>query len=317
MKPTPILMLAAFAALSLTLSDVADAGRMGGGRSFGAQRQSVVPSKSAPPAAAPANNAAAQPGTPASPAATPSAGTAPTPAAAPSGASRWLGPIAGIAAGLGLAALLSHFGLSEGFGSLLLIGLVVFGGIFLFRMFMARRESAKPSLQYANAGTRENVRALYDSEPRPVWSDAPKLEPRLLPAADTPEFGVTRKPLPEGFDADGFAAEAKRQFIRLQGSYDSADRAALSSVMTSEMYAEIGRELDERGEHHPTEIVKLDADVLEASTEGDKHWASVRFTGAVREDGEPSPKSIDEVWNLTKPVRGTSGWLLAGITQLA
>ncbi len=314
MKRIPILLVAAFAVLALTLSDLADAGRMGGGRSFGAQRQSVTPSKPASPAPA---NAAAQPSTPASPAATPPAGTPPTPAAAPSGASRWLGPIAGIAAGLGLAALLSHFGLSEGFGSLLLIGLVVVGGIFLFRMLMARREAAKPSLQYANAGTRENVRALYDSAPRPVWSDAPKAEPKLLPAAEAPGFDVARKPLPEGFDADGFAAEAKRQFIRLQGSYDAADRATLSSVMTSEMYAEIGRDLDERGVHQATEIVKLDADVLEASTEGDKHWASVRFTGTVREDGEPLPKSIDEVWNLTKPVRGTSGWLLAGITQVA
>jgi len=311
MKRTPILVLAAFAALTLTLSDLADAGRMGGGRSFGAQRQSVAPSKSAPPA----GNAAAQPTTPASPAATPPASTPPAPAAAPSGASRWLGPIAGIAAGLGLAALLSHFGLSEGFGSLLLLGLIVVGGVFLFRMLMARREAAKPSLQYANAGSRDNVPASHDRE-RPVWSDTPKVEPRVEPAGDTP-FGVTRKPLPEGFDAKGFATEAKRQFIRLQGSYDTGDRETLSAVMTSEMYAEIGRELDERGPHQPTEIVTLDADVLEASTEGDKHWASVRFTGVVREDGEPVSKSIDEVWNLTKPVRGTSGWLLAGITQLA
>jgi predicted lipid-binding transport protein (Tim44 family) len=312
MKRIPILLLGAFAALALTLSDLADAGRMGGGRSFGAQRQSVTPSKPASPAATPAGNATAQPTTPAS-----AAGTAPTPSAAPSGASRWLGPIAGIAAGLGLAALLSHFGLSEGFGSLLLIGLVVVGGIFLFRMLMARRQGAKPSLQYANAGARENARASYDSPPRPVWSDAPKIEPHLAPTTDAPGFGVMRKPLPEGFDADRFATEAKRQFIRLQGSYDSADRATLSAVMTSEMYTEIGRELDQRGAHQATEIVKLDADVLEASTEGDKHWASVRFTGLVREDGEPSPKSIDEVWNLTKPVRGTSGWLLAGITQAA
>jgi len=312
MKRTLILLLAAFAALTLTLSNLADAGRMGGGRSFGAQRQSVAPSKSAPPA----GNAAAQPTTPASPAATPPAGTPSAPAAAPSGSSRWLGPIAGIAAGLGLAALLSHFGLSEDFGSLLLLGLIVVGGVFLFRMLMARREAAKPSLQYANAGGRDNVRASYDRETRPVWSDTPKVERRLEPAGDAP-FGVTRKPLPEGFDAKGFASEAKRQFIRLQGSYDAGDRETLSAVMTSEMYAEIGRELDERGPHQPTEIVTLDADVLEASTEGDKHWASVRFTGVVREDGEPVSKSIDEVWNLTKPVSGTSGWLLAGITQLA
>ena len=97
----------------------------------------------------------------------------------------------------------------------------------------------------------------------------------------------------------------------------AGDRETLSAVMTSEMYAEIAREFDERGPHQPTEIVTLDADVLDASTEGDKHWASVRFTGVVREDGEPVSKSIDEIWNLTKPVRGTSGWLLAGITQVA
>ena len=305
MKRTSILLLAAFAALTLTLSDLADAARMGGGRSFGAQRQSVTPSKPAPPAAAPANSTAAQP-------ATPAAGTAPAPAAAPSGASRWLGPIAGIAAGLGLAALLSHFGLSEGFGSLLLVALVIFAGVFLVRMLMRRRETAKP-LQYAGA----SVRPGYENQARPVWSDAPKVEPPVAPAAGAPGFGVARKPLPQGFDAAGFASEAKRQFIRLQGSYDTADRAALSAVMTSEMYTEIGRELDERGPHQATEIVTLDADVLDVSTEGDKHWASVRFTGLVREDGEPQPKSIDEVWNLAKPVRGTSGWLLAGITQLA
>ena len=306
MKRTSILLLAAFAALTLTLSDLADAARMGGGRSFGAQRQSVTPSKPAPPAAAPANSAAAQP-------ATPAASTAPAPpAAAPSGASRWLGPIAGIAAGLGLAALLSHFGLSEGFGSLLLVALVIFAGVFLVRMLMRRRETAKP-LQYAGA----SVRPGYENQARPVWSDAPKVEPPVAPAAGAPGFGVARKPLPQGFDAAGFASEAKRQFIRLQGSYDTADRAALSAVMTSEMYTEIGRELDERGPHQATEIVTLDADVLDVATEGDKHWASVRFTGLVREDGEPQPKPIDEVWNLAKPVRGTSGWLLAGITQLA
>ena len=245
---------------------------------------------------------------------------APTPAAAPSGASRWLGPIAGIAAGLGLAALLSHFGLSEGLGSILLIGLALFAGVFLVRMLMSRREPSKP-LQYAGAGASGNVAPAQQNQSRPVWSDTPKIEPRVeartAPTADAPEFGVTRKPLPQGFDAKGFASEAKRQFIQLQGSYDTADRAALSAVMTSDMYTEIARELDERGPHRPTEIVTLDADVLDVATEGDKHWASVRFTGLVREDGEPQPKSIDEVWNLSKPVRGSSGWLLAGITQLA
>src|SRR5213594_3732016 len=152
MKRTSILLLAAFAALTLTLSDLADAARMGGGRSFGAQRQSVTPSNPAPPAAAPANSAAAQPTTPA-------AGTTPAPAAAPSGASRWLGPIAGIAAGLGLAALLSHFGMSGDFGGILIAILLIVGAVWLTRRFFVRPSAPSAPLQYAGEGPRERILA--------------------------------------------------------------------------------------------------------------------------------------------------------------
>ncbi len=324
MKRTPILLFAALAALTLSLSDLADARRMGGGRTLGAQRESVTPSRPAPAPAAPAGNTATQPSTPAAGAAK----AAPGPTTAPSGASRWLGPIAGLAAGLGLAALLSHFGLSEGFGSLLLIALGVIAAIFLVRMFLGRRQSAAP-MQFAGASpniannTNNRVPASYDARPIPAWRGPEKTEPGLetepLMAAEpgAPAFGVARKPLPQGFDAEGFAKEAKRQYIEIQRAYDNADRAALAGVMTAEMSAEIGREIDERGTHQPTEIVTLDAEVLEVTTEGDKYWASVRFTGLLREDGEPVPKSVDEIWNLAKPVNGRSGWLLAGISQLA
>jgi predicted lipid-binding transport protein (Tim44 family) len=321
MKRTPILLFAAVAALTLSLSDFADARRMGGGRSLGAQRESVTPSRPATAPAAPASNAntAAQ-AQPTAPAAKAAPGAPPAPA--PSGASRWLGPIAGLAAGLGLAALMSHFGLSEGFGSLLLIGLAVFAAIFLLRMFLSRRQAAAP-MQYAGVSPNNKVPATYDARPVPAWRGVEKTEPALetepMVAAEpeAPAFGVVRKPLPEGFDAETFAKEAKRQYVEIQRSYDNADRAALSSVMTAEMNAEIGREIDQRGAHQATEIVTLDAEVLEVTTEGDKYWASVRFTGLVREDGEPLPKSLDEIWNLTKPVNGRSGWLLAGISQLA
>ncbi len=319
MPRIPILVLAVIAALTLSVSDLADARRMGGGRSFGAQRESITPTRPAAAPTAPAGNAASQ-ATPSTPAAS-AAKAAPGAAAAPSGASRWLGPIAGLAAGLGLAALMSHFGLSEGFGSLLLILMLVFGAIIVVRMFLARRQSAAP-VQYSTAGattgamTATSARASFDAPTAPSWGRAEKLEP-VAAEPVAPSFGVVRKPLPPGFDAAGFAREAKRQYVEIQRAYDNADRAALSSVMTSEMNTEIGRELDERVGHQPTEIVTLDADVLDVATEGDKHWASVRFTGLLREDGEPLPKSVDEIWNLTKPVKGSSGWLLAGISQIA
>ena len=231
------------------------------------------------------------------------------------------------AAGLGLAALMSHLGLSEGFGTILLLGLVIFAGIFVLRMFLGRRQTSGAPLQYSGATASANSSAPSAFTPSapsaPSWRIPSTSELAGQPtsasatATEALAVGVTRKTLPQGFDAAAFATEAKRQYIEIQRSYDDADRVALSSVMTADMATEIGRELDNRGLHHPTEIVTLDADVLDVSTEEDKYWVSVRFTGQVKEDGEPLPHSIDEVWNLTKPVKGGSGWLLAGISQLA
>ena len=314
MKHKVVMMLAAIAAFTLTLNGVADARRMGGGGNLGAQR-SITPQKAAPAPGAPAGNTASQTSAPSSQ----PAAAAPAAAAAPSGMSRWLGPIAGIAAGLGLAALMSHLGLSEGFGSILLIGLVIFAGIYVLRMFLGRRQTSAAPLQYSGASAGANGSTPSAFTPSaPSWHIPSTAElAGQAPSTEAVNFGVARKTLPQGFDAVAFAKEAKRQYIQIQRSYDDADRVALSSVMTAEMATEIGRELDNRGLHQPTEIVTLDTDVLDVSTEDDKYWVSVRFTGLVKEDGEPLPHSIDEVWNLTKPVKGGSGWLLAGISQLA
>src|SRR5436190_11464222 len=109
MKSSFVIAIAAVAATALLSADAVDAKRLGAGRSLGMQRQNVAPSQPAP-SVAPRPGAAADPVMPAQPGAAASrAATPATPAApAPSGMSRWLGPIAGIAAGLGLAALMSH-----------------------------------------------------------------------------------------------------------------------------------------------------------------------------------------------------------------
>jgi predicted lipid-binding transport protein (Tim44 family) len=245
-----------------------------------------------------------QPGAAASQAAVP-------PTAAPSGASRWLGPIAGIAAGLGLAALLSHFGMPEGFASFLLLGLLAFGVVLVFRMMAARRASATATVPYAG-GVAAAGRGL-STEAAPL-----REEPVLAPLQPVvPLLPNSAKPVPPGFDTAGFLREAKVQFRRLQAAWDAGDRKALALVMTRAMAAEIGRDLDLRGAHAATEIVSLDAELLEVTTEAGLHWASVLFTGLVREDGAPEPTPLDEVWNLSKPVDGSSGWLLAGIRQIA
>ena len=137
----------------------------------------------------------------------------------------------------------------------------------------------------------------------------------LCHATSATDAGSRR--FPPGFEPAPFAAEAKRQFRRLQEAYDRGDRAMLTDVLTPQMLEEVGRDIAERGRHEPTVIDSLDAEVLDVSTEGREHWASVRFTGQSREDGKATSERFDEVWNLVKPVDGSTGWRLAGIQQYA
>ncbi len=309
MKRLLTVTLAVVAATALVAAEVADAKRMGGGRSFGAQRQ-VTPTQPGAPSAntvAPAANTVAPAGAAMSKAAPATA--------APSGVSRWLGPIAGIAAGLGLAALLSHLGLPEGFGTFLLLALLGVGAFYLIRMFLARRSPPRQPIQYAGAGAGMGTTpGGYETQAPPVagTSAGTKFEPVWTGTQIPPP--ATK--WPAGFDAASFAQHAKLQFAQLQSAYDTGDRKALAEVMTPQMFAEVSQEIAARQTQVPTEIVTLDAEVLEVITEGDRHWASVRFKGSLREDGAALAQAFDEVWNLTKPVDGSSGWLLAGIQQL-
>src|SRR5438874_4473011 len=162
MKSSFVLATAIVTAMTLVSVGVADAKRLGSGRSLGMQRQYSAPAQPAPatptrPGAASDPVMPAQPGAAAPRAATPMAPAAP----APSGMSRWLGPIAGIAAGLGLAALMSHLGLSDAFGSFLLIGLLAIGAIWLVRRFLLPRSTSTEAAPAA-AG-----RTAYTPMPEP------------------------------------------------------------------------------------------------------------------------------------------------------
>jgi len=294
MKKSLITLIAAavtFAGLGFAAADV-EAKRLGGGSSFGMKRsapastQSAVPAKPATQQAAPAQ--AANP-----------AGAAPA-AAAQAGKRSWLGPIAGLAAGIGLAALLSHFGFGDEVASFLMIALLVFAAIFVFRLLF-RRNAPQGGMQYAGAGNTGSV--------QPMPFEATKLGAG---------GAATASSIPAEFDADGFLRQAKLNFVRLQAANDRGDMDDLKSFTTPEVFAEIQLQFDERARAaQQTDVVQLDATLLEVVTEGGQHIASVRFSGLLREESDAAPTAFNEVWHLAKPVEGTFGWRVAGIQQLA
>ena len=298
------LAIAAFAivvGLGMSPQD-AEAKRLGGGKSAGMQRQATP----AAPAAAPTQAAK-----PAAPAAAPAATATPP----KQGMSRFLGPLAGLAAGLGIAALLSHFGLGEAAANFMLIALLAVAAVFLVRFLMRKREP-QPAMQYAGAAPGASAPANFT--PAASQFEASPEVPggtQSAGAGGTATAAATGS-IPADFDVAGFLRQAKLNFIRLQAANDRGDMDDIRQFTAPELYAEIELQDRERGSKaQETDVQQLDAEVLEVVTEGGNHIASVRFHGTLRED-DAAPAAIAEVWHLTKPTDGSRGWAIAGIQQV-
>ena len=125
-------MMIAVTAMSMVAE--ATARPLGGGRSIGRQSSNVARQAPAPAPATPRQ------ATPA-----PAAPATPAPAVQPKPASPWKGIIGGALLGLGLGALLSHFGLggalASAIGTMLTFALIA-GAIFLIWRFFRNRSGA-------------------------------------------------------------------------------------------------------------------------------------------------------------------------------
>ncbi|NDY90642.1 Tim44 domain-containing protein [Ideonella livida] len=306
------LSVAVAAASLATWPADAEAKRLGGGKAAGMQRSTPA-------------NGAAHPGTPPSPATPQQAGTpaqqaAPTPAAATAAAAApakrsWLGPIAGLAAGLGIAALLSHFGLGEAFANGMMMVLLAVAAIalvvWLMRRFGGARQ-AQPALAGAGAGAGTGSTLAWPGRPAEPQAAA-------QPAAFSPQVAspLSSAPvsLPGGMQASDFERVAKMIFVRLQAANDAGDLEDLRRFTTPELFASLRMDLLERGQgQQQTDVVQIEARLVDFAQENGQQVASVRYTGLIREESGGAANPFDEVWHLIKPVDDSRDWAIAGIT---
>jgi predicted lipid-binding transport protein (Tim44 family) len=287
MKKFWMALMVAIMGITVVVSS-AEAKRMGGGGSFGKSSPSY--SRQAPAQSPGQSATAARPGQ----------------AAAPAPASPWRGIMGGALLGLGLGALLSHFGmggeLASMIGTALMIGLLAFAAIMLFRLMSRKTASQQPSPAYAGPMQKSaipEVGSHLGSAHQPVnWQSG------------------TAPAIPADFDSAGFLRHAKTNFLRMQAAWDKADTQDIREFTTPEMYAELKMQLTERGASaNHTDVVTLNAELLGVETVAEEHLASVQFDGMVKEDDNAMAEPFKEIWVLSKPVTGNSGWLLAGIQQ--
>jgi len=216
--------------------------------------------------------------------------------------------------GLGLGALLSHFGLggaAAGFiGSLLMIALLALAGLFIYRMLRRKTDHGSGMMRPAYAGQGSHVPE--------IGSRIESVQPAQLHSNELASSSSGHAPwgIPADFDTNGFLRQAKAQFIRMQAVWDRADVNDLREFTTPEMFAELRLQLQERGPSpNHTDVVSLNAEMLGLETVNGEYLGSVRFSGMIREAENAPAEAFTEVWNLSKPVSGQSGWVLAGIQQ--
>jgi predicted lipid-binding transport protein (Tim44 family) len=300
MKTDRLFCLIGVIALSLflLLDGVAEAGRMGGGRSFGS-RPSYQRSYDRP--AAPQRDAA-QPGQ-----VQPQRGAGQRPGGL-------FGGMGGMLGGLVMGSLIGSllFGGMRGVGGPGLLDLLIIGGalFLLFRFLKARREAAESAgpMRFQGAG----VDPYYgggDDAGASGWGD---------PASGFDPARQDAQPVPPGFDVNEFLSGAKAAYNRLQDSWNRRDLDDIRHFTSPEVWEEIRRQAQEDPTPGQTEILLVKAQVLEVKTVGDETLASVYFDVLMRESpDEERPKQVREVWHFSrKESEAKSFWTLEGIQQL-
>jgi predicted lipid-binding transport protein (Tim44 family) len=293
---------AVFLSMVLVFSSIGyvEAARLGGGKSIGRAPSAPI-QRQANPVQKPAQQA--QPAAPA------------PQAPAPSRFGGMGGILGGLAAGLGIGYLLSHFGLGEGASSLITGLLIAMLAGFVI-MFVIRR------LLPAMSGAAHNANLANPGIQRSNLEQLPRQEPAFSPAANA-FGGVSAEPepfqstLPPGFDEHAFLENAKQYFVTLQKAWDQGDLASLREFSTPEMFATIQQDLAGRTDaSNQTDVVTINARLLGVEIIDAHYSCSVQFSGLIREQQSAPASDFSEIWNLSKPVEGPGGWVLAGISQL-
>jgi len=225
-----------------------------------------------------------QPASPSAP------GAAPAKPAA--GGKSWAGPLAGLAAG-GLLAALFFGGAFEGIKAMDIVMIVLLAAAVFFILRALRRPRPQP-MQYAGMEAQGYV-------PQPVAGGA-----------------AARGTRPAWFEEEPFLRGAKGHFIRLQDAYDRGDLNDIREYTTPEVFAEISLQIQERGAAgNKTDVVQLDANIVDVATEGDQVIASVRFSGLIREEEGAPAQPFSEIWHIQKSAGDRSApWFVAGIQQV-
>ena len=310
--------------LSLTLGGMsdADAKRFGGGSSFGGRSSYSAPyQRSAAPPTRSANQQQA---------------ATPNQAAKPGWANR--GGLMGMLGGLALGGLLGSMFMGGGFHGINFMDMLIFGGIafLLYKLFAAKKAGSaqRPVYNRTVDNSYQETASTYHphQEPAATQADPSSFDTDILFKKDknsTVSSESYAQPvqqdaesvspvIPKDFDQQAFLSGAKIAFANLQKAWDERDLAEIRGLTTDKVFAEIQDQIKASDTENHTEILKLEAELLEVREVGSELEAVVLFDSIMREDTDAQAEQVREVWHFIKPkVSIQPKWYLDGIQQLA
>ncbi|WP_277373324.1 TIM44-like domain-containing protein [Pseudomonas sp. AA-38] len=278
------LSIAMVLCLALTFSFEAHAKRFGGGKSFGS-----APSHQTRQATPPAQPAAQAPGRQ-------------QPAAAASGASRWLGPLAGLAAG----GLLASMFMGDGFEGLQIMDMLIFGLIafLLFRFLAARRARQQP--QAAAAGGAPYQREMPSNAAAPTSIFGGSSAAATRPVINAPAW----------FNEQSFLAAGREHFMNLQQHWDANEMDKIAEFVTPQLLEFLKRERAELGDgFQSTYVDDLQVQLDGVDDNAEKTIATLTFSGVSKTSRFDQGEPFSESWRLERAQGDNQPWLIAGIRQ--
>ena len=246
--------------------------------------------------------------------------------------------LTGLAAALGISALLSMLGLGGAEMASLVMGAILavvafFAIRFLLGAFLGRKTATvrgapveMPREPVRPAEPERPAEPLRSSPVEPMREEPVRLgsvmdefrsgrfgaAPEEAVAADAGTVDIT----PDDFDREAFLRVAKENFVKFQKAWDTGNVIELSDFTTQDLFIEITHALRERGaQNYETTVLQLDNQLVGIAQQGDEYVAVVHFTGKLSVSGEE--EVVDDDWILTKPVNKEGGWLLAGVSGKA
>ena len=270
--------------IGLTLSIDAHAKRFGGGKSFGS-----APSHQTRQAAPQQRNDAA----------TQQAGRQ-QPAAA-SGASRWLGPLAGLAAG----GLLASMFMGDGFEGIQFMDILIFGLIafVIFRLLAARRRQQQP--------------AMAGHGHAPMQREMPQ-QPSIFGGNAAPVAAAPVINAPAWFNEQSFVGAAREHFMSLQQHWDANEMDKIAEFVTPQLLEFLKRERAEIGDaYQATYIDDLQIQLDGVDDNAEKTTATLTFSGVSKTSRFDQGEAFSESWRMERLQGENQPWLVAGIRQNA